>query len=133
MGELELGMSGEVSRVVTDRDTAARQGSGTVEAYSTPSMVALIESASVAAIQAHLREGQTSVGIEITVKHLAPTPVGMRVRARASVLEIDGDRVKFQVEAWDDKEKIGEGLHVRAVLDAARFDQRLRQKTQHDS
>jgi len=133
MGELVLGMSGEVSRVVTDRDTVVRQGSGVVEAYSTPSMVALMESASVAAIQAHLREGQTSVGIEVAVKHLAPTPVGMRVRARASLLEINGDRLKFQVKAWDDKEKIGEGLHVRVVLDAARFDQRVRQKTQNDS
>jgi predicted thioesterase len=102
-----------------------------VEAYSTPSMVALMENASVAAIQARLREGQTSVGIEVAVKHLAPTPVGMRVRARASLLEIDGDRVKFRVEAWDDKEKIGEGLHVRAVVEAARFDQRLRQKRQN--
>ena len=123
-------MKGEVSRVVTDQDTAARLGSGLVEAYSTPSMVALMENASVSAIQAHLREGQTSVGIEILIKHLASTPVGMRVRARASLLEINGNRLKFQVEAWDDKEKIGEGLHVRAVLDAARFDQRLRRKKQ---
>ena len=76
-------MSGEVSRVVTDQDMAARLGSGLVEAYSTPSMVALMENASVAAIQAHLLDGQTSVGIEVAVKHLAPTPVGMRVRARA--------------------------------------------------
>lgn len=131
MGGLELGMSGEVSRVVTDQDTAARLGSGLVEAYSTPSMVALMEGASVAAIQAHLREGQTSVGIEVAVKHLASTPVGMRVRARASLLEINGGRLKFQVDAWDDKEKIGEGLHVRAVLDAARYDQRLRRKAQN--
>ena len=127
-----MGMSGEVSSVVTDQDTAARLGSGLVESYSTPSMVALMENASVAAIQAHLREGQTSVGIEVAVKHLAPTPVGMRVRARASLLEINGNRVKFHVEAWDEKEKIGEGLHVRAVLDAAQFDQRLRRKKQHD-
>jgi len=133
MGGLELGMSGEVNRVVTDQDTAARLGSGLVEAYSTPSMVALMEGASVAAIQAHLREGQTSVGIEVAVKHLAATPVGMRVRARASLLEINGDRLKFQVDAWDDKEKIGEGLHVRAVLDAARFDQRLKRKAQNDT
>jgi fluoroacetyl-CoA thioesterase len=126
-------MRGEVSRVVTDQDTAARLGSGLVEAYSTPSMVALMEGASVAAIQAHLSEGQTSVGIEVAVKHLAATPVGMRVRARASLLEINGDRLKFQVDAWDDKEKIGEGLHVRAVLDAARFDQRLKRKAQNDT
>ena len=131
VGELTLGMSGEVSRVVTDQDTAARLGSGLVEAYSTPSMVALMEGASVAAIQPHLREGQTSVGIEVAIKHLAPTPVGMRVRARASLSDIDGGRLKFEVEAWDDKEKIGEGYHIRAMIDAARFNQRLKQKTQN--
>ena len=123
-------MSGEASQVVTDQDTAARLGSGLVEGFSTPSLVTLIESASVAAIQAHMRGGQTSVGIEVAVKHLAPTPVGMRVRAHATLLEINGERLKFKVEAWDDKEKIGEGVHVRAVVDAARFDQRLRQKTE---
>lgn len=130
MEGLQLGMSGESSRVVTDQDTAARLGSGLVEAYSTPSMVALIENASVAAIQPHLREGQTSVGIEIAIKHLAPTPVGMSVRARASLFEINGNQLKFKVEAWDDREKIGDGYHVRAILDAVRFDHRLKQKTQ---
>ena len=126
-------MSGESSGIVTDQDTAARLGSGLVEAYSTPSMVALMENASVAAIQLHLCEGQTSVGIEVAIKHLAPTPVGMRVRARASLLEIDGSRLKFKVEAWDDKEKIGDGYHVRAILDAARFNHRLKQKTQNEA
>ena len=79
MGEFRLGMSGEVSRVVTRQDTAARVASGLVEAFSTPSLVALMESASVAAIRPHMSEGQTAVGIEVAIKHLAATPVGMRV------------------------------------------------------
>jgi fluoroacetyl-CoA thioesterase len=133
MGEFRLGMSGEVSCVVSGRDTAASLGSGLVEAFSTPSLVALMESASVAAIQPHLRGGQTSVGIEVDIKHLAPTPVGMQVRAQAKLLEIDGSRLRFRVEAWDDVEQIGEGYHVRAILDAARFDKRLKQKTRHET
>jgi fluoroacetyl-CoA thioesterase len=129
MGELKIGMSGEVSYVVNEQDTAAKIGSGLVAAYSTPSMIALMERASVAAIRQQLSEGQTSVGVEVDIKHLAATPVGMQVRARASLIEIDGGRLKFRVEAWDDKEKIGEGLHIRAVLDKLRFEQRLERKT----
>ena len=128
--ELKPGMTGEASQVVTEQDTAAKLGSGLVAAYSTPSMVALMESASVAAIQKHVTAGQTSVGIEISVKHLAPTPVGMGVRARAELLEIAGRRLKFKVEAWDDKEKVGEGIHARAIIDSERFAHRLKRKTQ---
>ena len=107
-------MSGEARRVVREQDTAAKLGSGLASAYSTPSMVALMENASVAAIAPEMSVGQTSVGIEISVKHVAPTPVGMHVRARAVLLKIDGSRVKFKLEAWDDKERIGEGVHTRA-------------------
>jgi len=121
-------MSGEVSHIVTEQDTAAKLGSGLVAAYSTPSLIALMENSSVAAIQEHLKEGQTSVGIEVSIKHLAPTPVGMRVWARASLLDVNETRLGFKVEAWDDKEKIGEGLHVRAIIDVARFARRLKQK-----
>jgi fluoroacetyl-CoA thioesterase len=128
VGQLKIGMIGEVSHVVTEQDTAAKIGSGLVAAYSTPSMIALVENASVGAIQPHLSNGQTSVGVEVDIKHLAATPVGMQVRARASLIEIDGSRLKFRVEAWDDKEKIGEGLHVRAVLDILRFEQGLKRK-----
>jgi fluoroacetyl-CoA thioesterase len=129
MGELRIGMSGEMSSVVKEQDTAAKIGSGLVAAYSTPSMIAMMENASVAAIRPCLSDGQTSVGVEVEIKHLAATPVGMEVRARASLIEIDGKRLKFHVEAWDDKEKIGEGFHVRAVVDTFRFEQRLKQKT----
>jgi fluoroacetyl-CoA thioesterase len=129
MEELKIGMSGETSHVVKEQDTAAKIGSGLVAAYSTPSMIALMEKASVAAIQPYLSEGRTSVGVEVDIKHLAATPVGMQVRARASLVEIDKSRLKFRVEAWDEKEKIGEGSHVRAILDTLRFEQRLKRKT----
>jgi len=128
MGELKIGMSAETSQLVTERDTAATIGSGLVAAYSTPSMIALMERASVAAIQPHISEGQTSVGVEVDIKHIAATPVGMQVRARASLIEIDRNRLRFRVEAWDEVEKVGEGLHVRALLDRLRFEQQLKRK-----
>ena len=129
MAELKPGLVGESSQIVTDKLTAASYGSGLVPAFATPAMVALMENASVAAIQRYLNVGQTSVGTEVNVKHLAATPVGMNVRARAEVTAVDGRRVSFQVQAWDDKEKIGEGTHVRAIIDDARFAERLAKKS----
>jgi predicted thioesterase len=126
-------MIGEASELVTDEYTAAALGTGLVAAYSTPSMIALMEIASVAAIKNELNIGQTSVGTEIQVKHLAPTPVGMHVRARSVLLQIDGSHLQFKVEAWDDQEIIGEGIHMRAIIDSERFVHRLkRKKTQID-
>ncbi len=130
MEELKPGLVGESSELVTDKLTAASHGSGLVPAFATPAMVALMENASVAAIQKYLGAGQTSVGVEVNIKHLAATPVGMRVRARSQVTAVDGRRVSFQVEAWDDKEKIGEGTHVRAIIDEKRFIERIKSKTQ---
>ncbi len=128
MENLQPGLIGESSQVVTDQLTAALYGSGLVPAFATPAMVALMENASVAAIQKHLGAGQTSVGVEVNVKHLAATPVGMRVRARSEVTAVDGRRVSFKVEAWDEREKIGEGTHQRVIVDDARFKERMAQK-----
>jgi len=130
MAELQIGLAGEASQVVTDAQTAAVYGSGFVPAYATPAMIALMENAGATAMQPCLAPGQTSVGVAITVTHLAATPVGMTVRARAEILAVEARRVTFKVEAWDDKEKIGEGTHVRAVIDEARFKERLQMKSQ---
>ena len=128
MEELKPGLSAEVSEFVSEQLTAVSVRSGLVSAYATPSMIALMENASVTTIQKCLSKGQTSVGVEVNIKHLAATPVGVRVRARAEVLAIDGRRVTFKVEAWDPKEKIGEGTHARVIVDAARFKDRVEQK-----
>lgn len=129
MGEIKLGSVGEATQVVTDAQTAAVYGSGLVPAFATPAMIALMEGAGVRALQPNLDAGQNSVGVEVNVKHLAATPVGMTVRARAEVIEVQGRRVTLKVEAWDDKEKIGEGTHVRALIDDARFKERLKAKS----
>jgi fluoroacetyl-CoA thioesterase len=99
-----------------------------VSTYATPSMIALMEHASVNAIQKSLDKGQTSVGFEVKVQHLAATPVGVRVRARAEVIAIEGRRVTFKIEAWDPHEKIGEGTHTRVIVDGARFKSKVEQK-----
>jgi predicted thioesterase len=125
---LKRGLVGEVSQKVTEQDTAARWGSGLVDAYSTPALVALVEQASVNAIEKSLTVDQTSVGVEVNIRHLAATPIDMTVRAVAKLVEIEGRILKFNVEAFDSKEKICEGTHARAVIDRTRFVDKLRSK-----
>ena len=116
MDELAPGLSGELERVVTEADTADRLGSGSLPVFGTPALVGLMEGAAVQALAGHLPPGQTSVGGRIDVRHLAPTPVGMRVRARAELLEVEGRRLVFHIEAWDEVEQIGEATHERFVV-----------------
>jgi len=125
---LHIGLKGEAGQVVTEHDIASTYGSGLVDAYSTPALTALIERACVNAIQNFLGTGDTSVGVEVSLKHLAPTPVGMRVRAHSELVEIDGRRLRFKVKAADDKEIIGEGSHVRVVVSFEGFAERVRNK-----
>jgi predicted thioesterase len=128
MEELKVGLSAEATEFVSEQLTAVSVRSGLVSTYASPSMIALMENASVTAIQKFLSRGQTSVGVEVNVKHLAATPVGVRVRARAEVIALEGRRVTFKIEAWDPKDKIGEGTHVRVIVDAARFKDKVEQK-----
>jgi predicted thioesterase len=128
MQGIKPGLVGESEQVVTEGLTARSLGSGLVPAFATPAMIALLENASVNAIRKYLQSGHTSVGVEVNIRHLAATPVGMNVHARAEVLSVDKHRVTFQVEAWDDKERIGEGTHVRVVVDEARFKERIARK-----
>ena len=128
MDNIQIGLAAERSETVTELLLATRLGSGSVEVYATPAMVALIESAAVAAIEPLLPEGQSSVGIALDVKHLAATPPGQQVRARTEVLKVDGRKVTFKVQAWDERELIGEGTHTRFVIDVERFMQRVQSK-----
>ena len=128
MERLVPGLVGETETVVSEADTAARWGSGLVPVFGTPALVGLMEGAAVQALADSLPWGQTSVGGRIDVRHLAPTPVGMRVRARAELLEVDRRRLVFHVEAWDEVEKIGEATHERFVIDEERFVAKSRAK-----
>jgi predicted thioesterase len=106
---------------VTEDDTAERWGSGLVPVLGTPTLVAILENAAVKALNGHLPPGQTSVGGRMDIRHLAPTPVGMDIRARAELVKVRDRRLVFRVEAWDAAEKIGEGTHERFAVDEERF------------
>jgi fluoroacetyl-CoA thioesterase len=125
---LEPGLKGEISRVVTDSDTAAAYGSGLVPVLSTPHLIALMESTSQSVIEPYLDSGQTAVGTHIDMRHLAATPVGMKVRVQAELVEVDGRRLRFHVEAWDELERVGEAEHERFIVDRARFLKRVAEK-----
>ena len=121
MSNLTPGLSAELKITVGEADTASKWGSGLVPVYSTPAMVGLMEAAAVKALDGQLEPGQTSVGGRIDVRHLAATPVGMSVHARAELTAFNGRKLSFRVEAWDEVEKIGEGLHERFVIDTDKF------------
>ncbi|MGD1996248.1 MAG: thioesterase family protein [Anaerolineae bacterium] len=129
MNGLEPGLIGEVGLEVSEELTAARWGSGLVPVLGTPALVALMEQAAVAALEGHLPAGVTSVGVRIDVQHLAATPLGMRVRARAELTAVEGRRLTFCIEAWDEVDKVGEADHERAVVDERRFLERVGEKT----
>ncbi|HEY5270470.1 MAG TPA: thioesterase family protein [Anaerolineales bacterium] len=121
MPELVTGLSAEFEHTVTETDTASHWGSGGLPVFSTPALVGLMESAAVVALRGHLPPGQTTVGGHIDVRHLAATPVGMQVRARAELIAIEGRKLFFKVQAWDEVELIGEANHERFVVDEAKF------------
>ena len=118
---IEVGTAGERSLVVTQEHTAARWGSGLLQVFSTPHMVALMEGAAVDAVDPQLPEGYQTVGTHLHIDHLAATSIGQKVTARARLLAIDGRRLTFRVEAFDDAGLIGEGEHQRFIVDVARF------------
>jgi fluoroacetyl-CoA thioesterase len=126
--ELRPGVSGHAELVVGEEHTAPRVGSGKVHVLATPVMINLIEAAALAAIEHLLPEGYQSLGTRLDLRHIAATPVGMRVKAMAQVLRIEGRTVSFHVEARDERELIGDGTHERVIVNVAKFDQRLQAK-----
>jgi len=118
---LRIGMRAEKAEQVTGKNTARTYGSGSIDVYATPAMIGLMEGASLAAVDPVLPAGMTTVGINVNVRHLAATPVGMTVRATAELIEIAGKRLTFKVVAYDEKEKIGEGTHQRYIVETESF------------
>src|SRR5258707_7561545 len=117
---LPIGREGRAELVVADAHTAPRIGSGRVRVLATPVMINLMEAASLDAVEAMLPAGHQSLGIKLDVTHVAATPVGMRVVATARLVGVDGRRLRFEVEARDEKETIGSGTHERVVVHVAR-------------
>jgi fluoroacetyl-CoA thioesterase len=126
--EIEPGLVGEVEIIVRPPDTADALGNRGVHVLATPRLVGLLEEAAIAAVAPRLPAGAGTVGTRIDVKHLAATPVGMRVRARAVIRQVDGRRYVYDVEAHDEREKIAEGTHERFQINQARFLERVAEK-----
>ncbi len=118
---IEVGIKGLAETTVTKELTAAAAGSGTLLVYGTPFMIALIENAASNSIQPYLEEGQSSVGISLNVSHDSATPVGMAVRAETVITAVEGRKITFSVEAFDETGSIGKGTHQRFVITEEKF------------
>ncbi|SRR5260221_8425450 len=126
--DLPAGLQGSADLIVGEQHTAPRVGSGRIRVLATPIMINLIEAAALAAVEQSLPEEHQSLGIHLDVTHTAATPVGMRVRATAEVVRVEGRTIFFRVRAEDEREVIGEGTHERVVVNVERFDRRVREK-----
>lgn len=127
---IQAGIKGEKSFVVTADQLASRVGSGLVNVFATPCMIAQIENTAAMSVQPELEEGRTTVGISVNVSHVAATPEGMEVRIETELAEVapNGKLLTFKVACFDEAGLIGEGTHVRAVVDRARFEAKAQAK-----
>lgn len=125
---LKPGLTGRAELVVGEEHTAPRVGSGLVHVLATPVMINLFEAAALAAVDKHLAPGYQSLGTVLNVRHIAATPVGMRVRATAEIVKLEGRTVFLTVKAEDDKELIGDGEHQRVVVNVEKFSERVKRK-----
>jgi fluoroacetyl-CoA thioesterase len=125
LDHLRIGMSAETKLVVMGEMTVGHFVLGMPRVYATPMMILHMEMAAGSAIASALPEGFVSVGMEVNVRHLAATPIGCKVRAIARVTAIEGKRVMFAVEAWNEVRKIGEGTHRRGIVNVGEFEERF--------
>jgi predicted thioesterase len=128
MTTLEPGLAATVTLVVGANDTATAFASGAVEVLATPRLIGLLEEAAALAVGPALAEEQTTVGTRVEMRHLAATPIGMRVTASAELLEVEERRLRFRIQAHDERELVAEGTHDRAIVNRARFLERVKQK-----
>lgn len=110
---------------VEHKDTAAVYGSGKLEVFATPAMVALMENTAIRSLEGLLEPENDTVGIEINTQHIKATAVGQKVTCKATVTEVDGRRIRFEIDAWDEKGQIGHAIHDRFVINPAKFMSKL--------
>jgi len=107
--------------VVEHKDTAAVYGSGALEVFATPAMIALMEKTCLEAVASKIGEGNTTVGIAVNIKHLKASPIGSLIRCDAKLVEVDRRRLVFEVRCFEGDTLIGEGIHERFVVDSEKF------------
>lgn len=121
---MEIGIIGKQEIVVTEEKTAKAMGSGELNVFATPAMIALMENTAYTSVAGRLEAGQGTVGTLMNVQHVAATPVGMKVVCETELVEIDRRRLVFKVKASDEAGLIGEGTHERFIVDNAKFQSR---------
>ena len=128
MDEIKTGLKGSKEILVSEEHGTRHMAAGE-NVLATPMMIWLMEEACHYTVAPYLKENQQTVGTMICARHLAATPIGMKVRAEAEVVEVDRRRLKFKLEVYDEREKVGEGEHERFIVDLDRFVEGLKKKT----
>ena len=118
---LETGIKGTGTVTVNEENTAKAMGSGTLDVFATPALIALMEETCWRSVANELEEGCGTVGTLLQIKHTAPTPVGMKVTCESTLTEVDGRRLVFEVIARDAKGVVGEGRHERFIIQNEKF------------
>lgn len=130
---LNKGIIGKEELIVTEENTAKAVGSGGLEVFATPALIALAEKTAFQSVAEHLEEGQSTVGTHIDIKHIAATPVGMKVTCETELIEVDSEnprRLVFSVNIYDEVEKIAEGTHERFIIYSERFQNKANGKSE---
>lgn len=122
---IPVGNRHTLEMTVEVKDTAAHYGSGLIEVFATPAMVGLMEGTAQTGIQPYLPEDYITIGIEINVKHLKATPVGMKVFCESILTSVDGKKLMFEIKTWDEKGDIGTATHIRHIVEALKFMEKL--------
>lgn len=125
---IKEGLELEATKQVVPTDSAKQYGSGMVDVFSTPALVALCESTSMKLISKYLPAGFTSVGYEVNIKHIKATLIGGTVKCIAKIKEVDSRKLTFELTAWDEDALIGEGTHIRYIVDERKFLEKLNLK-----
>lgn len=128
---ITVGLKGKAITTASEANSAKTAGSGTLDVFATPSMVALMEEAAQTSIAPFLGEEESSVGTALTISHSAATPLGLEVWAESEVTEVDGKRVEFTVTAYDKKGEIGTGTHQRFIINLPKFMNRTKGKLEN--
>lgn len=121
---MRTGIKGEQSVIVDETNTAKTMGSGTLDVFATPSMIALMEKTAWESVEIELDEGCGTVGIRLEVSHDAPTPLGMKVTCESELVKVEGRKLTFQVRAYDERGEIGKGTHERFIVNEKAFQEK---------